>query len=120
MANINKLTSSLASLKQDGYCVIDNFLDDPEIDILTAEFDSLFDQIPNQAQGYLESSRIRSEENGYLPGKHLVAPPNSYHSSLPELIKIFGSPQIRGLVEGYCGSSSNFLMQTFLSTNINR
>lgn len=118
MTSQSHLSLSLPSLQRDGFCVIDNFVSPEDLASLTQEFDSLFDKLTDKSQGYIEGGSLRSEENGYPPGKHIVAPRSEY-GSLPYLISLFNTREARLLVDSYCGMGSDFLMQIFLSHEYN-
>jgi hypothetical protein len=112
--NTNKI---IEQVNKDGIYVVNNFLKEP--DPVLKEFDTIFSNIPNRTQAYLnQPNYIELEEPGsYDLGKHLRVQPPAY-ITIPNIHNLFENQTLKEIAHG-CLGEHKYGMQIFMSTEYN-
>ena len=101
-------------LKENGYILLDRFVNQSTLERLTEDFDRVFNSIPDRAQTKMDYPSRLEQAGTYSPGKHCCIQRPAY-VNFPSLLDIFNKPFFRDVVTGYCGPSADFMLQTFMS-----
>lgn len=104
----------LEKLKREGFYLVENFLSPKELNNITNEYDNIFKNIPDRRQSNLSLDGKVVATRSYKPGKHCRVSPQSYRH-IPHITSTFNTSDIKNIVSQYCGPSSDFMMQIFMS-----